>query len=436
MKFSRSFKFGGLSVDLRRNGGDHDAVQNAYLPATATVLLKQHEGAAAHCLVRRGELVREGALIGRADGPGQAAIHAPLPGVVYDIRRVRLPSGGDCEAVVIALEGSFDRLGKREERYLWKSMSRIDILQTLRDRGIAETEQPARPLFEVLRPEKRFSTLVLNALESEPYLQSETMLLAGRIGEVLEGFAILRTATQATQCFLALDATLPELAARVEEAAARLTPTPASIRLEPRYPQDMPERLSEALADKRRDAEGETLFVRPTTAFAVYEAVVLAKPFLERYVTIAGGAVKRPAVLKVRIGTPIGDLIEECGGFVGSPERIVLGGPFRGVAVYDLDAPVTKQTSAVLALSAEETQARRRMPCIRCGRCAERCPERLDPAHLYRLVSAGRFEAARAAGLESCSSCGLCGYVCPSRLTVSEALASARDATVKRGKSA
>jgi Na+-translocating ferredoxin:NAD+ oxidoreductase subunit C len=137
---------------------------------------------------------------------------------------------------------------------------------------------------------------------------------------------------------------------------------------------------------------------------------------VERYVSVGGAALKRPSVFKARIGTPVGDLIEECGGFLGPPARLVLCGTLRGHSVRDLDAPITKTTSAVVALDAEEVGSRLKSSCIRCGRCAEVCPERLDPDLLFRLIERGMRSRAEELGLGACTACGACGYVCPSRL--------------------
>ncbi|MBL8967540.1 MAG: hypothetical protein JNG85_11040, partial [Spirochaetaceae bacterium] len=288
MRPPKTFRHGGLSLDLERDWRPASPVQNSFLPNAAAILLKQHAGPAARCLVRKGEYVREGALLGKAEGAGSAAIHASVPGVVRDIRRVRLPEGGECEAAVIVLEGSFDRLGKRMEKYLWKGVSRGDLLQTLRDRGVVETEPPGRPLYELLREREKTELLVLNAIESEPYLRTEAAVLADRGPEVLEGFAILRKILAPERWILALDASETEALARAAESAKGLEEAPESILLEPRYPQDLPSLLLEVIQRDRHAAKGKpsAVIVRPSTALAVYEAVALARPFLERYVTV------------------------------------------------------------------------------------------------------------------------------------------------------
>jgi Na+-translocating ferredoxin:NAD+ oxidoreductase subunit C len=427
MKPSRTYRHGGIRVD---GGGDWEQkgpVENAFLPNGAIILLKQHAGQQARCVVRRGEYVREGMVIGRADGPFSANVHSSIPGIVRDIRVTTLPEGGHAEAVVVALEGSFDRLGRKGERYLWKSMGRNEILATLRDRGVVDTEIPGFPLFDLLGELRDIDLLVINAVESEPYLRAESCLLRDRGAEVMEGVAILNKILSPKRIVIAAGSHdgIPVQAPPSDESL------PVEfIPLDPKYPQDMPAQLLEAITGSRasdisrtRKAKGTTI-LRPSTAFAIYEAVMLAKPMVERYVSIGGGALKRPRVLKARIGTPIGDLIEECGGFLGPPARLVLRSSLRGHSVHDLDTPITKTSSAVIALDAEEVGSLRRTPCIRCGRCAEICPERLDPDTIFRLVERGMLGRALDLGLRSCTVCGACGYICPSRVPLVAAFSS------------
>jgi Na+-translocating ferredoxin:NAD+ oxidoreductase subunit C len=430
MRSARTFRYGGIRIGAERRV--EGRVSNAFLPSTAVVLLKQHAGKSARCVVGKGDRVREGMVIGRAEGPRSADVHAPIPGLVIDVRVVPLPEGGEAEAAIIALDGAFDRLGRREERYLWKSMARRDILNAIRERGVVDTEPPGTPLYDLLSGSKEIGLLVLNAVESEPYLRAEACILAQREAEVVEGLALLRKVLNPRRTVIAAEAAarassgspMDSLSSAIERESSQDGGSKVeAIALEPRYPQDLPGQLLESIEGSKSRPREEVLIVRPSTVLAAFEAVVLAKPMLERYVTVDGGALRAPAVLKARIGTPIRDLISECGGFAEPPARLVLCGPFRGYAVHDLDVPTTKTTSAILALGRDEVGSSRASPCIRCGSCAESCPERLSPELLYRLVERGRIAEAEALGLGSCTLCGSCGYSCPSRVPLVSAFA-------------
>jgi electron transport complex protein RnfC len=415
--------------------GVETAVSNAFLPSVAVVPLKQHVGESARCVVGRGDRVREGMVIGRSEGPRSADVHAPIPGTVLDIKTIALPEGGESEAVVIALEGSFDRLGRREERYLWRSMTRHDMLSAVRDRGVVAAEGPGIPLYDLLSGSRDIGLLILNVVESEPYLRTEKCLSEARGADIIEGLGIIRKIVNPARTIVATSAVSGGRSASgrsIEEIAAAAPKefgqdggwTIETIAFEPKYPQELHGQIIEAIEGARKRKAGDYLIVTPSTVLAAYEAVVLAKPMIERCVVVDGGALRDPAILKVRIGTPLRDLIEECGGFSQKPERLVVCGPFRGCAIYDLDTPITKTTSAVLALDRREVRPGRTAPCIRCGNCAEVCPERLDPQMIFRLLDRGRIMEAGELGLESCTLCGSCSYVCPSRVPLAAAFAS------------
>jgi len=170
------------------------------------------------------------------------------------------------------------------------------------------------------------------------------------------------------------------------------------------------------------------------TIFAIYEAVTFGKPLIERVVTVSGGALKNPANLKTRIGTPIGDLIEDCGGFIETPAKIVVGGPMMGFTASDLDTPVTKGTSGILALTKKETRARADTQCLNCGRCIEACPMGLTPTLLYKQIDHGLFAEALESGLMDCKECGCCGFVCPAHLHLVQAMKLGKYMAKKRKK--
>ena len=265
---------------------------------------------------------------------------------------------------------------------------------------------------------------MLNGVEGEPYLTADHRLLVEKTDEVLQGAAIVRSLLRPARSLAAVASDRPEAAGRLAARAAALELDLEMVPVRPCYPQGEEWLLLRSLAGReavpcrrrgRQDAAGAVV-CSAATLFAVYEAAALDKPLIERVVTVSGGSIRRPANLKVRLGTPVRELIEECGGFISPPARLVAGGPMTGFALMDLDAPVTKATAGVIALSRAEAPRGAQTPCIGCGRCVRACPRRLRPTVLYKWVDHGEYERAEAEGLLDCTECGCCAYDCPARL--------------------
>jgi electron transport complex protein RnfC len=194
-----------------------------------------------------------------------------------------------------------------------------------------------------------------------------------------------------------------------------------------KYPQGDEKQLIKAICGREVPSGGLPLDIgcvaaNAGTVHAIYEAVVTGRPLIDRIVTVSGGAIRNPANLKVRIGTPIGELINECGGFRTLPVKIVSGGPMMGQTLFDLDTPVTKGTSGILALTEREVNAAPRTACIQCGRCVDACPIGLEPTRLFKSVDHFDYEVAVRDGLMDCRECGSCGYVCPARIPLVQAM--------------
>ena len=158
------------------------------------------------------------------------------------------------------------------------------------------------------------------------------------------------------------------------------------------------------------------LVLNTSTAMAVYDAVRYGKPLVERVITVSGEAINYPANLLVKIGTPVADIIEECGGFKTTVAKVVAGGPMMGFALSDLSVPVTKGTSGILVLPEDGlAHADEFRNCIRCGRCIEICPMGLMPSMLSVTSEKGFYERSKEYNLFDCFECGSCTYVCPSK---------------------
>jgi electron transport complex protein RnfC len=361
--------------------------------------------------------------IGRAEGPLSADVHASIPGVVRQVREIRLPDGTTSPAVHIALEGEFNLTGRTRRPLDWRGLSPDQLLQRLEAAGVVGPD--GMPAADRLRAAGRAGLLVVNGAESEPYLTCGQRLLVEKAMEVLSGAAIAASILGAVEVRIGIEEDKPEALRAATEAASGFGFEVCS--LEARYPQDEEGLLVRSLAGSRangRLAESGFAVLDIVTLLAILEAVTLGLPQIERVVTIAGEAIRRPGNLKARLGTPVSALLEECG--LRDPARVIAGGPMRGFALDSLDTPLTKGMNGILALSRREILAAARTACIGCGRCGEACPWGLRPDELYKWLEHGETAEARRRGLEACTECGCCAFVCPARIPLAQGLSAGK----------
>ncbi len=425
----RTFPRGGIHPPGAKDLTSTSEVRNAPVPSVAVVAMSQHMGKPAECIVAVGDVVREEQLIGRAQGMFSANVHSPVPGKVTELRQIYLPNGVRTQAVVIELEGKFDRSGRGKARKEWSGAAPKELLETIAEKGIVGLGGAAFPTHVkyFVREGLRCELFVANGVECEPYLTADHRLMLEKTDEVLEGIAIVRRILNPDRVVIAIEENKSDAIARMRErvAAAGLDVEVAPLRV--KYPQGDEKQLLKALTGREVPSGGLPIDVGAVvsnvgTLHAVQEAVVYGKPLIERFVTVTGSCLVNPGTLKVRIGTRIRDLIEECGGFTEVPAKVVAGGPMMGLAVADLELPVTKGVSGIIAVARGEVSPGAETSCLSCGRCVTHCPFGLNPTRLYKLIDHLQYQAALSEGLMDCKECGVCSYVCPAGIPLTQGL--------------
>jgi electron transport complex protein RnfC len=420
-----SFPRGGLSFEDLAIPSQESSV-TAFLPGLSVIPLVQHTGSRAYPVVSIGEYVREGMLIGRGQGQGSANVHATVPGRVVRLVSWKMADGQTNDALVIRMEGSFEKLGKPEEQYPWERLSPFELQRIISEYGIVEMEGGGRPVSDTLsslRSHPGPITLVVCCVFDDPWFTADYVLCRERLKAVVEGSVITGRAGRVNQIIYAVSRKEKELGTMFL-AESEGYDIPASLVLVgSRYPQHNRRELEMVLRDYGRkggDELGFFLILGPATLAAIHDAVKLKKPILDRYVAVGGAAVKHPQVMKVRIGTRLGEVFAECGGFIDKPKRIAVGSPLLGRSVKDLDEPVVKTSYAVFALLKKQVGGTAVRNCIGCGECRAVCPVGLDPEELYKqalvMIQNGTWTGNRAG---ECHGCGCCEVVCPSRLPLS-----------------
>jgi len=419
-----SFPRGGIPYE-DPTAPSKDRAEDAFLPALSVIPLGSSTKRV-YPIVSVGDMVKEGMLIGRASGSGAVNVHATVPGKV--IRKISWKDrdGLDNDAFVISMEGAFEKLGKKEETYNWKGTSGYDIQRIFSDCGIVEMENSGRSLSDMIstgRRENEKITLVVRCVFDDPWLAADYVLCDERLEAVIEGAAIVAKAVfKVNHIIFAVSHPEKELAEKINSALGKLEISSSVVITGCRYPQRNDRELELALRiyEKKENMDlGSFFILGPAVLAASYDAVVHKRPILDRYVAVGGSAVKMPQVMRVRIGTRIGELIDQCGGFTQGPHKIVIGSPLSGREVTYLDEPVGKTCYAIAAMSKSQAAFHKQQNCINCGECRAVCPVGLDPQNIYKQIVSMETDDHGATG---CHGCGCCKIVCPSGLPLFETI--------------
>jgi electron transport complex protein RnfC len=426
---------GGVNPPLELPGPRDPGIVNAALPNRATIPLLQHAGRAAIRLVRPGDVVSEGMLVGKADGPRSANVHSSVPGVVAEVLEITLETGERCEALEIDLGGRFETSGRPRPPRPWENLPRSDLLERIRSAGVVGLGGGGLPTHLKLAPPPGGSCTLLaaNGLDCEPSLGADDALLREKPAEIVEGLRICHLLLSPARTVLVVSERSEDLVQELERVAQRGGLNAEVVALPARYPQGHEQLVVAALDGKRPGSDPSAVALNVATLFAVYEAVALEKPLIQRILTVTGSTVAQPRNLKVRLGTRVRDLLDECGGDLADTGKVVMGGPMRGASITSLDLPVTKRTLGVVTFSTAEARPPKETACIRCGACIEVCPWGLEPTRLFKLIRMGQDAQAGREGLARCTECGCCSYACPSRIPLSSILGEGRRRMARPG---
>ncbi len=429
--------YGGVHPQERKLSND-SPIETAPLLEKYVVPLQQHIGAPAKPVVKVGDKVLKGQLIGEPGGFVSAAVHAPTSGTVKALTDVLLPNGGRGAAVELAADG---------EDTPCDPMPRLDPVGTppdelrkrVQDAGIVGMGGAGFPTHVKLSPTKPVDILILNGVECEPGLTSDHRLMLEHPECIMAGARTAATILNIKRVMLAIEANKPDAVALMTEKAGQYGVE--VHRLEVCYPQGAEKQLIYALTGRKVPCGGLPMDIgcvvqNVGTACAIGEAVTKGIASYERVATVTGTPVVRPSNWKVKIGTFYGHVLEFAGGVKEEPAKLISGGPMMGMSVYSMDIPVMKNTSGLLLLSRDELYQYEANPCIRCGRCNDNCPMAMMPGILSVQIENRRFELAEEWHVTDCIECGCCSYGCPAHRPLVQHMRRAKAEVLARRKAA
>ena len=416
--------FGGIHPKYNKEMSTRITEFAEVKPKQVVIPMVQHIGAPCTPLVQVGDRVLRGQKIG--DGEGLCVpVHSSVSGTVIAVEPRPHTSGRMINAVVI--ENDFkDEVGPANPiSGPIEEIAIDDILHNIREAGIVGMGGAAFPgNVKALSAMGNVDTLIANACECEPYITADDSLLRTQPERVLEGMRIMKRVLNPNRVVLAVEDNKAK-AIEIIRGFQKEYPEIELAVLTTRYPQGAEKQLIQALTGREVEpgklpvSVGCAVFNVSTYA-AICRAVREGIPLTKRIVTISGEAIAEPQNFYVRIGTSFHDLIEVAGGLHDKTERVISGGPMMGFAQSDLSVPVVKATNSILCLLKDLNGAADNPVCIRCGKCVDACPMRLQPLYLYRFQKAEDLAALERLNLLDCIECGSCAFTCPGKLPLVE----------------
>jgi len=422
-----AFRFrGGVHPDYNKELAREQAIETMPCPAEIVVSMSQHLGAPAKCLVKAGDYVARGQLVGEKNGFISVCVRAPASGLVKAVEKRPGAAGGLADAVILdttapAPEGFAAPEGPVLPPLDWTTATREDLLRRIEEAGICGMGGAGFPTAVKLNPPpgKHCEYLILNGAECEPYLTADFRLMLERADRIRLGVEIMRKILGGCAVRIAVEANKPEAIAALEKAFATIDGNVEIVVLPVLYPQGSEKHQIFATVGRvvpeppALPIDVGCVVENVGTVCAIADAVERGEPLLSRITTVSGDAVAQPKNVLAPCGVTYADLVAFCGGVKGTAAKIISGGTMMGFAVPHLGVATTKTTSGLLLLSPAHVFQYSSQACINCGRCLRACPMTLNIAEIGKAVEADDVASAEALHVMTCIECGACSFSCP-----------------------
>lgn len=394
--------------------------------------MSQHIGAPAKPIVAVGDKVLAGQKIGEATGFISANIISSVSGIVKAIEPRLTVSGNKSMSIIIENDNEYknvEGVGKKRD---YTKLSKEEIRNYVKEAGIVGLGGAGFPNHAKLTPkdDNAIDYVIVNAVECEPYLTSDYRVMLEMPEKIIGGLKVILSLFPKAKGIIAIEDNKPEAINVIRKAIEGEKNISVSI-LKTKYPQGSERKLIFATTGRKINSsmlpsDVGCVVDNVDTVVAIYMAVCESTPLMRKIITVTGDAINNPRNFEVKIGTNYSELVEEAGGFKERPEKIISGGPMMGTAIFSLDIPVTKTSSALLAFTKDEVAENEPTACIRCGRCLEVCPSSLIPQKIIENTEGLDNESFIALNGMECYECGSCTYICPAKRRLTQAFKQSR----------
>lgn len=424
-------KLGTFRGGIHPNDGKEmskDAPIKEILPKGNLVYpMSQHIGAPAKPIVNVGDNVLVGQKIGEASGFISANIISSVSGIVKAIEPRLTVSGNKTMSIIIKNDNEYNVVEGFGEKRDYTKLSKEEIRNYVKEAGIVGLGGAGFPTNVKLTPKDDYAIdyVIVNAVECEPYLTSDYRVMLEMPEKIIGGLKLILSLFPKAKGIIAIEDNKPEAIKILRKAIEGENNISVAV-LKTKYPQGSERKVIFATTGRKINssmlpADAGCVVDNVDTVVAIYMAVCESTPLIRKIITVTGDAINNPRNFAVKTGTSYSQLVDEAGGFKEKPEKIISGGPMMGTAIFSLDIPVTKTSSALLCFTKDEVAENEPTACIRCGRCVEVCPSSLIPQKIIENTEGLDNESFIALNGMECYECGSCTYICPAKRRITQA---------------
>jgi electron transport complex protein RnfC len=408
---------GGVKAPHRKNTAQCETISMG-VPEKVLIPMLQHIGAPCQPIVKKGEVVKVGQVIGTSSKYVSAPIHSSVSGTVTKIVQIVHSSGNYVDAVEIETDGNQEIHESVKPHPYSNDTELLELIKQSGLVGLGGAGFPAHVKLAI-QPDKKIDTLIVNGAECEPYITSDHREIMENSWNIISGINILLDLLKVDNVLIGIEDNKLD-AIEVLTDLADTSEKISVVKLKSRYPQGAEKMLIYSMTGRKvppgkLPLDVGVVVMNVNSVSFVAEYVKTGMPLIKKRITVDGPAVVNPSNVNVLIGTPLADVFEFCGGFKTEPYKIIMGGPMMGVAQDSLQNPVLKHTNALLAFDYKNGKLSEESPCIRCGKCVEACPMNLLPLYLNLNAVHGNLDGLKKYKAMDCIECGSCSYVCPAK---------------------
>ena len=407
----------GVQVPHRKHTKD-TPVEYMTEVKSVTIPMSMHIGKPARPCVKVGDPVCVGTKIGEADGAVSSPVYSSVSGKVTKIKDFLLSNGSSCAAVVIESDGEMTPDPALTAPAV---SSREQLLDAIRESGVVGLGGAGFPTHVKFNVDpSKVEYLIINGAECEPYVTSDSYTMENRSEDMAYALRAISAHYGIKNVIIGIEANkkkaidcMKRLGEQVKDCcnfSVKVLPT--------QYPQGgekvlVYKAIGRMIPVGKLPIDVGCIVINCTTLAAIGSYLQTGMPLVKKCVTVDGATVKKPVIVIVPIGTSMQDVFDYCGGLTAQPAKLIYGGPMMGITVPNAEAPIMKNTNAILALSEKEAKLPETTACIRCGKCTNTCPFGLAPAEILRAYDKKDAEALDKLLVNGCMECGCCSFVCP-----------------------